>query len=141
MMMQMQMHMMSQYMAQPEADPASGQYQGWVKSINTEKGFGFIMCHQTYAQHRRDVFVRGPDLAGLSVGSYVSFTCETNKQNMPQARDIRVMPYQYGVGMASGDDKGKGKGKGKEGKKGKDGKKGKGSEERRPTLSMPQTVI
>merc|ERR1719277_1699039 len=137
-MMQMQYAaMMSQYMAQAEADAAGGQYQGWVKSINTEKGFGFIMCHQTYAQHKRDVFVRGTDLAGLSVGSYVSFTCETNKQSMPQARDVRVMPYPYSV--PSGDDKGKGKGKdkdggkgkGKEGKKGKgkDGKKGKAAEE------------
>merc|ERR1719356_1162999 len=125
-MMQMQYAMMGQYMAQAGADAANGQYQGWVKSINTEKGFGFIMCHQTYAQHKRDVFVRGTDLAGLSEGSYVSFTCETNKQNMPQARDIRVTPHPYGAVMPSGDDKGKEKGKGKG--KDKDGGKGKGKE-------------
>merc|ERR1719336_1077911 len=113
---------------QAAAGAATSKYQGWVKSINAEKGFGFIMCPQTYAQHQRDVFIRKADLTNLSVGSYVSFNCEINRQNKPQAKDVAVMSPPYGAFMPSGDGKGKGKGKGKDGKgKGKDGK-GKGKE-------------
>merc|ERR1719469_763135 len=122
---------MMQQAAQVAAPEAQGKYHGWVKSMNIEKGFGFIVCPQTYAQYNRDVFVRGTDLVNLQQGSYVSFTCEANKQNMPQARDVRQMPAPYGASMPM-DDKGKGKGKGKGKDGGKDGKgkgkKGKGKD-------------
>jgi len=164
----MQWQIMSQYMSQVTGGVAAGRYYGWVKSVNFEKGFGFIVCPQTYAQFQRDVFVRGQDLQGLEQGQMVTFTLDKNKNGMPQARDVQASAEQgtpmptKGKGKGGGHD-GKGKdGKGKEGKgkdakgkgkekdkgKTKEGKKGKGKDGKgnasmahRPTLEMPKTVI
>jgi len=157
--MMMQMQFMSQAYMNTVAQGANSRFTGWVKSVNTEKGFGFISCPQTYAQYQRDVFVRSQDLHGLEQGQMVTFTCEKNKQGMPQARDVTQSSGQPWEAMAQGkgkrqgmDGKGRGKdgkgkdGKGKDGKgkdgtgKGKKGKDGKG-EAKRPTLEMPKTVI
>merc|ERR1719384_2939367 len=114
------------------AQAANNRFMGWVKSVNTEKGFGFISCPQTYAQYQRDVFVRSQDLQGLEQGQMVTFTCEKNKQGMPQARDVTQSSGQPWEAMAQG----KGKGQGKDGKgKGKDGK-GKDERERMERARM-----
>merc|ERR1719323_1912003 len=138
----MQFQFMSQYWNQA-AGVTAGKHSGWVKSINTEKGFGFISCPQTYAQFQRDVFARGQDLQGLEQGQYVTFTVSTNKNGLPQANDVQASTEPTptkGKGKGGGKDgkgkdgkgkdgKGKdGKGKGKDKDKGKDGKKGKGKE-------------
>jgi len=107
-----------------------GKYTGCVKSMNTEKGFGFIECQQAKTQYNRDVFVNRAQLANLQVGQHVQFNCELNKQGFPQAKNIEPFSYNpymaamMGAGKGKGKDKGKGKGKDK-GKDG-DGKKGKG---------------
>eukprot|EP00443_Scrippsiella_acuminata_P048594 CAMPEP_0115288414 /NCGR_PEP_ID=MMETSP0270-20121206/62961_1 /TAXON_ID=71861 /ORGANISM="Scrippsiella trochoidea, Strain CCMP3099" /LENGTH=381 /DNA_ID=CAMNT_0002705521 /DNA_START=146 /DNA_END=1291 /DNA_ORIENTATION=+ len=109
-----------------------GKFQGRIKSFNSEKGFGFIECAHTYAQYNRDVFLHKAQIGDMTVGTLVTFTCEVNKQGMPQAKDIQPMggAAAGSKGAAGGKGKGKGTGKGKEGKgkegKGKEGKEGKG---------------
>jgi len=132
-MMMMYQASMSNYMWQ-QAVAAQGKYMGVVKSLNLDKGFGFIDCQQTKLQYDRDVFLTRQQLtslSGLQVGTCVSFEVEVNKQGMPQAKNVSIsgygMPMAYsgannkGKGKG-GKDKGKGKGKGKDG----EGKKGKG---------------
>merc|ERR1719188_989129 len=80
----------------PQVPP--GKFHGCIKSFNSEKGFGFIQCAQTYGKYQRDVFVHKAQMGGLAVGTYVTFTCEVSKQGMPQARD--VAPF-WGMGMAA----------------------------------------
>mmetsp|Transcript_89934 Transcript_89934/g.226153 ORF Transcript_89934/g.226153 Transcript_89934/m.226153 type:complete len:382 (-) Transcript_89934:457-1602(-) len=106
-----------------------GKFQGRIKSFNSEKGFGFIECAHTYAQYNRDVFLHKAQIGDMTVGTLVTFTCEVNKQGMPQAKDIQPMgafAAVGGKGAAGGKGKGKGAGKGKEGKDGKGEGKGKG---------------
>eukprot|EP00445_Apocalathium_hangoei_P061418 CAMPEP_0204096844 /NCGR_PEP_ID=MMETSP0360-20130528/192145_1 /ASSEMBLY_ACC=CAM_ASM_000342 /TAXON_ID=268821 /ORGANISM="Scrippsiella Hangoei, Strain SHTV-5" /LENGTH=344 /DNA_ID=CAMNT_0051046187 /DNA_START=80 /DNA_END=1114 /DNA_ORIENTATION=- len=110
----------------PGADAGfSGRYQGRIKSFNSEKGFGFIECYETHALYSRDVFLHKAQVGEMHVGQFVAFTCELNKQNMPQAKEITPIGGQpTGV-------KGKGKGKGKGEKGGEKGKgKGKGKEKK-----------
>lgn len=130
----MMMPFMNPYMWQ-QAAMAQGKFQGRIKSINADKGFGFIECQQTYAQHNRDVFLHKAQIGDLQEGSYVQFSCEVNKQGMPQARDVRPLggpmtpmqsafPFMDGKSGGKGKDGSKGKASGKG--RGKDGKKGKG---------------
>merc|ERR1719422_515771 len=134
---------MNPYMWQQAAAVSQGKLQGRIKSINSEKGFGFIECQETYDQYNRDVFLHKAQIKDLQTGSYVQFSCEVNKQGMPQARDVRPLgepmtllqsaaPFTDGCkGKASGKGRGKGKkGKGEGGKGAKnDGKNGKGNKE------------
>merc|ERR1719162_703968 len=107
--------MMAQVGWQQAAAAMQGRHQGLIKSFNAEKGFGFIECAETYAQYQRDVFLHKTQIGEMSVGQYVTFTCEVNKQEMPQAKDVQP------IGGAPGQPAHEGKGKGKGGK-GKDGK-------------------
>jgi cold shock CspA family protein len=149
----MMMPFMNPYMWQQAAAVSQGKLQGRIKSINSEKGFGFIECQETYDQYNRDVFLHKAQIKDLQTGSYVQFSCELNKQGMPQARDVRPLgepmtllqsaaPFTDGSkGWTKGKDGGKGKASGKgrgKGKKGKgeggkgaknDGKNGKGNKE------------
>lgn len=77
-------------------------YVGVIKSFNTQSGFGFIACPEIHAEHDRDVFVyhrnfqQGMD---VSVGNVVTFTKLINKDNHPQA--IEVRPHEDPNAMAS----------------------------------------
>lgn len=118
-----QAQMMNPFMMQAMANLAQGKYHGWIKSFNTQKGFGFIHCNDTLALYQRDVFLHKAQIGDLKIGSFVSFRCEVNKQGMPQAKDLQFI-------SAGATDKIKGLGKGKDGGKGKGGKgKGKGKGE------------
>lgn len=123
---------MNPYMWQAAAGANTGKCVGRIKSINFEKGFGFIECSYTYALYHRDVFLHKAQLDDLQENSWVQFSFELNQQNMPQAREVQAlsMPYMQPpappadggkVGKGGKDSKGKGgKGRGKGG-----GKKGK----------------
>merc|ERR1740121_367959 len=127
------MMMMNPFMMMQGA-VAQGKYTGMVKSLNSEKGFGFIDCQVAKTQYNRDVFITKQQLNGLQVGQYVQFDCETNKQCFPQAKNITPFAANPYAAAMAGAGKGKGKGKGKDGDgkgkgkgKGKDGEgKGKG---------------
>lgn len=138
---------MQQQQQQQQQGGASSKFQGWIKSFSTEKGFGFIQCDATYAQYTRDVFLHKAQIGDLEVGSHVQFSCEVNKNGMPQAKDVQPLggPLQQtsptaggksggkgGKDGGKGKAAGKGKGKGEKGEKGKKGGKGgKGGKEKK----------
>jgi cold shock CspA family protein len=108
---------------------ATERYQGRIKSFNTEKGFGFIESAGAHAQFGRDVFVHRTVIGSFGVGSEVTFTVETNKQGMPQAKhlvDAQHLAFTGGKDSRKGKGKGGGQGKGA-GRKGT--KKGEKEEE------------
>merc|ERR1719450_1403229 len=76
----------------------AGIFQGRIKSFNSDKGFGFIECAQTYQQYSRDVFLHKAQIGDMAVGTVVAFSVEVNKQGMPQVKD--VAPFG-GAGMAA----------------------------------------
>merc|ERR1712146_871240 len=95
---------------------------------NTEKGYGFIESAEAYQIHGRDVFLHKAHIGSFAVGTFISFIVETNKEGMPQARDLAASD---GSGQGG---KGKGKGKGKKGEgKGKEkgGEKGQGKKKKK----------
>jgi len=104
------------FMGWPQIPP--GKYSGRIKSFNSEKGFGFIECPQTYAQYNRDVFLHKAHIGDLSVGAMVTFACEVNKQGWPQAKDVAPIGGSASMSPTGGKigDGGKGKGKSKMGK-------------------------
>merc|ERR1740129_1981877 len=113
--------MMPPFMMEGGAGAPPGRYRGRIKSFNPEKGFGFIECPETHALFNRDVFLHKAQFGDMVVGTEVTFLVETNKQGMPQAKDLAPLGA---AGAATG---GGGKGKGKGGKGGKgSGKEGKG---------------
>merc|ERR1719277_2490536 len=111
--------------AAQQAAQQPGALQGRIKSFNSEKGFGFIECAQTYQKYNRDVFLHKAQIGDMAVGTVVSFTCEVNRQGMPQAKDVHRSDMQGGDGAkGKGKGKDKGKGKGKDEGKGEKGEKG-----------------
>merc|ERR1719343_116673 len=107
---------MNPFMGWPGAAQAAGagRATGHIKSFNADKGFGFIECPATYAIYSRDVFLHKAQIGNLTVGTPVSFTCEINKQGMPQAKDVQALHGGGGGGKSGGKGKsGKSAGKGK----------------------------
>jgi len=74
--------------------------KGTIKSINHEKGFGFIHCEELHEVFGSDVFVHHKQAGDMAPGQSVSFAVMLNKENRPQAYDVQP-------------DVGKGCGKGK----------------------------
>eukprot|EP00439_Symbiodinium_sp_Y106_P063617 s604_g9.t2 len=72
---------------------------GFIKSFNTEKGFGFIACEELYNVFGNDVFLVGQQMGSFNVGDEVSFAVALNKDNKPQAYDLR---WQHHRNVASG---------------------------------------
>merc|ERR1712007_295709 len=64
------------------------QYQGVVKKIDFEKGFGFIECQDLKEQFGRDVWVGSEQLGNFGVGSPVAFSVHVN-QHGPQAHGLQ----------------------------------------------------
>lgn len=150
------------YMANPQANPQAaammqqaqaaqaaamqGRYAGKIRFFNADKGFGFVECPVAHQRYGRDVFLHKADFNGFTVGQDVTFKIETNKEGMPQAREVQAgvvgMAPQDGKGKSKGKDggkgkekngKGKGKGKKSEGKEGKskaEGSEGKGDKKK-----------
>jgi len=106
-----------------------------IKSFNAEKGFGFIECREMHDKHGRDVFLHRKQMGDFRTGTQITFTCQVNKDGMPQANDIEDLdgrkpgpapPQGTDMGEPIKTDKG-GKDKGgKGGGKSKGGDKGKG---------------
>lgn len=111
--------------ARPSGPPSDGRYRGKIKSFNSEKGFGFIESADAHAAFGRDVFLHKAHVGNRSVGADVTFTVETNKQGMPQARDLASIGGGGGGGCAPAGKGEKGKGKGKTKGDGEKGEKGK----------------
>merc|ERR1719296_317844 len=63
-------------------------YTGTVKSFNAEKGFGFIVCADTYPQFGSDVFLHKDQASGISIGDTVRFTLKLSTKGQPQAQSV-----------------------------------------------------
>jgi len=63
--------------------------RGNIKSINHEKGFGFIHCEELHEVFGSDVFVHHKQVGDLTPGSPVSFAVMLNKENRPQGYDVQ----------------------------------------------------
>lgn len=115
-----------------QAASMGGRYRGLIKSFNAERGFGFIECAEAKAEFNRDVFLHKAHIGNLEVGSWVTFTIDTNKRDMPQAKDLQLLgvPGQN-PGFTPGGKGGRGKGKAKGGGRG-GGKKEKGAGKEKP---------
>merc|ERR1719158_2234415 len=79
--------------------PGTGRFLGRIKSFNQQKGFGFVECPEAHAVYNRDVFLHKAQIGTFQIGSTVSFAVEMNKQNMPQARDLRDESMSMGMMM------------------------------------------
>jgi len=131
----------------PPGGLGSGRYVGRIKSFNPRHGFGFIDCPDAYARFGRDVFIHKAQLGDLEVGSEVTFYCESNKDGMPQARDILHLnghppgptpPHllaerdeDKGMGKGGPDEHGRGSKGGRERRRNGSGGKGGGAKGRR----------
>eukprot|EP00927_Polykrikos_kofoidii_P024679 TRINITY_DN22396_c0_g1_i1.p1 TRINITY_DN22396_c0_g1~~TRINITY_DN22396_c0_g1_i1.p1 ORF type:complete len:474 (-),score=125.90 TRINITY_DN22396_c0_g1_i1:72-1433(-) len=110
------------------ATPAVERFRGKIRSFNADKGFGFIDSPETNAKFGRNVFLHKTHIGDFAIGSDVTFSVGTNKQGMPQARDLAAIAEGDAQGAGSKGDKA---GKGKSGKaKGGDVKGSKGKAEK-----------
>merc|ERR1712151_1385570 len=64
--------------------------RGRLKSLNPEKGYGFIECFEIANIFGGDVFVHYKQAANFAVGSEVSFSVMLSKDNKPQAYDMQM---------------------------------------------------
>merc|ERR1719245_1652451 len=71
-----------------------GRMQGRIKSFNAKQGFGFIESPEAHAMFGRDIFLHKAQIGDLKVGTVVTFTVESNKQGMPQARNLVTIDGQ-----------------------------------------------
>jgi len=69
-----------------------GNYQGKVRSFNSEKGYGFIVCPQLKEEgYKNDVFLHKTTAANFCVGDMVAFEVYLNKNGQPQSRDLVLL--------------------------------------------------
>jgi len=75
-------------------------YTGFVKSFSDINGYGFISSPEVKEKYNMDVFVHQHEvakltgLAGLPLGTTISFIIVLNPKGQPQARNLR---YEYPV--------------------------------------------
>lgn len=74
----------------PDEVEILGDFQGAIKSFNTNNGYGFIECPEIKMQYGYDVFLHNQQLGQFSVGEYVIFTCYLNSKGQPQGKDLRT---------------------------------------------------
>lgn len=59
-----------------------------MKSYNAKYAFGFVECAEAKSRFGRDVFIHRQQMGDLEVGTEITFSIDTNKEGMPQARDV-----------------------------------------------------
>ena len=70
-----------------------------IKFFHAEKGYSFIECAALQAHYNRDVFVHKAQLCEMKVGTVVTFSLETNTQNMPRAKDLQEIEGSQAAGL------------------------------------------
>ena len=83
----------------PIATEELGEYYGFVKAYDAQKGFGFIMCKPLKDYYYSDVYVHGDGCANFPVGSEVKFEAYLYKGKL-QGREVQDATGQ--VGSAGG---------------------------------------
>lgn len=100
----------------PPLEP--GRFQGRIRRVDNEKGFGFIECREARDKHGRDVFIPPKMIGDLREGDEITFVVDLGKDDMPQAGDLRLLDgSRPGPGAFS---KGGGKGKDRDRSRGRD---------------------
>eukprot|EP00927_Polykrikos_kofoidii_P054320 TRINITY_DN4874_c0_g1_i3.p1 TRINITY_DN4874_c0_g1~~TRINITY_DN4874_c0_g1_i3.p1 ORF type:complete len:888 (+),score=183.04 TRINITY_DN4874_c0_g1_i3:92-2755(+) len=64
-------------------------YQGTIKMVDPDKGYGFIRCMDLHSVYNSDIFVHRKHLAGFSLGDLVTFCLQFDSQNRPQAVSLQ----------------------------------------------------
>ncbi|CAE8716895.1 unnamed protein product [Polarella glacialis] len=71
-----------------------GRFAGRIKSLNAEKGFGFVICEDLQQQgFAGDVFVGGQQALGFEAGQMISFTAFVNEKDQLQAKDLQMLEF------------------------------------------------
>eukprot|EP00927_Polykrikos_kofoidii_P078988 TRINITY_DN75791_c0_g1_i1.p1 TRINITY_DN75791_c0_g1~~TRINITY_DN75791_c0_g1_i1.p1 ORF type:complete len:504 (+),score=95.53 TRINITY_DN75791_c0_g1_i1:56-1513(+) len=65
-----------------------GEHLGVLRSVNPEKGYGFIVCETLKGQVDGDVYVHGSQTAGFKAGSEVRFEAYLHNAR-PQGRNLK----------------------------------------------------
>jgi len=74
-----------------DKDKELGSFSGFIKSFNSNKGYGFINCEDLQAMgYKNDVFLHHAQLGSHEVGGTVQFTAFLNGKNQPQAKDLQA---------------------------------------------------
>mmetsp|Transcript_19759 Transcript_19759/g.37171 ORF Transcript_19759/g.37171 Transcript_19759/m.37171 type:complete len:243 (+) Transcript_19759:55-783(+) len=70
-----------------------GRYSGVIKSLNTEKGFGFVSTRELDSQTCKTdvVLFRQRELQGYEAGNRVTFTAFINERRQVQAKDLQLI--------------------------------------------------
>lgn len=65
------------------------EYRGFIKSFNTNNGYGFIDCEELKNEgYNNDIFLHKDQVGDLQVGQEVVFGIFFNQAGKPQARDV-----------------------------------------------------
>jgi len=63
-------------------------FNGSVKRLEHEQGYGFIQCDDTFPLFHSDIFLHQNEAAGLELGSEVTFHIHFNAKGQPQANSV-----------------------------------------------------
>jgi len=67
-----------------------GEYTGTIKSFSPFKGYGFIESPEVKTMYTDDIFLHKNQLGSFGPGDRVTFTLFLNRNNKPQAKDVRL---------------------------------------------------
>lgn len=70
--------------------PVDGRrYRGFIKVFNAAKGYGFIRSQEVFEKFKSDTFLHKSQMGEFNPGDKVTFTMRANKQEKPQATDLK----------------------------------------------------
>merc|ERR1711957_742610 len=65
-------------------------FEGFIKSFNEGKGYGFIECADIKAEYGGDAFLHNAAFSGFAVGQAVTFGVYLNKDGKPQGINLEL---------------------------------------------------
>eukprot|EP00929_Paragymnodinium_shiwhaense_P022157 TRINITY_DN14235_c2_g1_i1.p1 TRINITY_DN14235_c2_g1~~TRINITY_DN14235_c2_g1_i1.p1 ORF type:complete len:539 (-),score=196.48 TRINITY_DN14235_c2_g1_i1:240-1856(-) len=92
-------HMQQQQQAPQAAPPPSKSrvFEGSLKSLSTNHGYGFIACKEVRDMHNRDVYIEKGQLPdGARVADRIRFTVELSAKGHPRAANVQLIPMGGG---------------------------------------------
>eukprot|EP00927_Polykrikos_kofoidii_P054318 TRINITY_DN4874_c0_g1_i1.p1 TRINITY_DN4874_c0_g1~~TRINITY_DN4874_c0_g1_i1.p1 ORF type:complete len:732 (+),score=136.91 TRINITY_DN4874_c0_g1_i1:92-2287(+) len=75
--------------AAPTDEELNKDYQGTIKMVDPDKGYGFIRCMDLHSVYNSDIFVHREDLAGFSLGDTVTFRLQFDSQHRPKGVSLQ----------------------------------------------------
>mmetsp|Transcript_54471 Transcript_54471/g.100282 ORF Transcript_54471/g.100282 Transcript_54471/m.100282 type:complete len:799 (-) Transcript_54471:194-2590(-) len=77
-------------------DNSQKRFRGVLKVFYAEKGYGFIVCEETYNLYHYDVFAHKKQICGVTIGQVITFAVTFNSRGQPQAQDVRPLDADVG---------------------------------------------